>query len=250
MLAQVFALLQGLLEIIILGFYESSIGVQFRLVMEDDVTPEVRSEMVSVLDTHLENNNGQLAEGWQRKGDISIIEYSDDGTPQTIAVTSPCDVYIATDTCKNGGTCELNLAGAPECICADGYTGQHCDITDDDTDSTRVLAITLGCIGGFLGLVAIIFVCVLCRQRMNERSRGRTRRYDREHGFDESSSEGSWQKNSVYNNWIKRWWFSPYDAGMMSKPMAPKVRPTSTGSLNYPRYPAQYATGQYNYGFQ
>ena len=70
-------------------------------------------------------------------------------------------------------------------------------------------------------------------------------RYDKEHGADDSPSEGSWHRNSPYHNWIKGWWVSPYDVGMTRKPMAPKLH-----AANYPSSPARNATGQYNYGYR
>ena len=57
--------------------------MRFQVEVSDEVTPEIRNNMLTILNNYMENNDGQLADGWTQTGNIEVLNYPDgEDTPQ------------------------------------------------------------------------------------------------------------------------------------------------------------------------
>ena len=57
--------------------------------------------------------------------------------------------------------------------CTEDYVGDYCEVEDKGNDNTKTLAIALGCVGGVLFLVALVFAYCACKVKATRQRRHR-----------------------------------------------------------------------------
>jgi hypothetical protein len=192
-------------------------SVEFDLVAESDqsspVTPANYSVAANALIEYLKNNSMQLDTGPASKTTVDPPRlYTADDNDTLMNLTTPCSVYDAYHLCANGSVCIYPDSEAV-CQCAQGFSGQFCDMLDDsDTHQAMIIGLSVMAAVIFIMLVGCCLYC--CYVRRFQWIPQHKRRAAYEQTPSEYSGEGPEDNSGNLKNRLTPQWASEYTTPM------------------------------------
>jgi len=158
----------------------------------DDVTNADYTAASGVLLKYLDSSDYYLqnASGTPVKVDGQPVLLLSENTEVTL--TTVCSAYDALNQCKNGSKC-VHPDNEPMCQCAEGFSGEFCDVYTKPDSGKRNTGLIIG-LSVTLSLLALVVVALLlyccCIRKQSKADAYRHHRYNYEETASEHSADG------------------------------------------------------------
>jgi len=194
-------------------------SVEFDLVAESDspMTAADDSQAANSLRDYLQTKDMMLNTGTGSRSSVDTPKmYIEDDSDDIVDLTSPCSVYDVYSLCSNGSVC-IYPHSQPVCQCAEGYSGEWCDVARDSSNyQPMIIGLSVMSAMLFMLLVGCCVYCCYTRRDQFKSDEHRRRAYHRsaaEHSGEAPPHDSSYNTDKL-NSRLTPQWTSEYTTPM------------------------------------